>query len=180
MVKLLAAEQGKMPSSEGVPVFLRADELPKTDQVVSYVLQLKHLDAEEASQAFSQIIPLHPYGSIGVVPNSRSLVITENSNTILAYVALAQSGRPSPQRDESTRPSTSSVRMCLSVTEQLILLMGLDGDSSGMGVSGAYNKRPVSRHPARPGGRFGRTWLQTPHLTIPSRTPRGTPPRPAW
>jgi type II secretion system protein D len=143
MVKLLAAEQGRMPSTEGVPIYLRADDLPKTDQVVSYVLQLKHLDAEEASQAFAQIIPLHPYGSLGVVPNSRSLVITENSNTILAYVELAkQVDLPPSETKHKTIPLERAD--VLEVTEQLALLMGLDTPAGG-GPS-PYNKA-ASRTP---------------------------------
>lgn len=150
MVKLLAAESGKMPSSEGVPIFLRADELPKTDQVVSFVLQLKHLDAEEASQAFSQIIPLHPYGSIGVVPNSRSLVITENSNTILAYVELAKQVDlpPSETKHKTILLERADV---FEVADQLILLMGLDQSNAGSGGS-RYGKGGTSRPPTtRPG-----------------------------
>lgn len=149
MVKLLAAEQGRMPATEGVPIILRAEELPKTDQVVSYVLQLKHLDAEEASQAFSQIIPLHPYGSIGVVPNSRSLVITENSNTILAYVELARQVDlpPSETKHKTIHLERADV---LEVTEQLILLMGLDETSAGSSGTmysrrSATNRTPTAR-----------------------------------
>ncbi|HSI62511.1 MAG TPA: secretin N-terminal domain-containing protein [Candidatus Saccharimonadia bacterium] len=149
MVKLLAAEQGRMPSTEGVPIYLRAEELPKTDQVVSYVLQLKHLDAEEASQAFSQIIPLHPYGSLGVVPNSRSLVITENSNTILAYVELAKQVDlpPSETKHKTIHLERADV---LEVAEQIALLMGLDTVGASGGGGTPYNKG-ASRTP-RPAG----------------------------
>lgn len=149
MVKLLAADQGTMPAREGVPMFLRAEELPKTDQVVSYVLQLKHLDAEEASQAFTQIIPLHSYGSIGVVPNSRSLVITDNSNTILAYVELARQVDLPPS--ETTSKTIHLKRAdVLEVTEQLVALMGLDQPNAGGG--GMYSKSSASRtQTPRPG-----------------------------
>jgi general secretion pathway protein D len=149
MVKLLAADQGSPPAREGVPIFLRAEELPKTDQVVSYVLQLRHLDAEEASQAFSQIIPLHSYGSIGVVPNSRSLVITENSNTILAYVELARQVDLPPSE---TMSKTIHIQRAdvLDIAEQLVVLMGLDQGNAGGG--GMYSKPPGT---GRPAGRTG-------------------------
>jgi type II secretion system protein D len=167
MVKLLAAEQGKMPSSEGVPIILRADELPKTDQVVTHVLQLKHLDAEEASQAFSQIIPLHPYGSIGVVPNSRSLVITENSNTILAYVELARQVDlpPSETKHKTIHLERADV---LEVTEQLVLLMGLDESSAGSGGGGTtYSRQGGGNRAQTP-----RAGSPTPNVATPAGNPQ--------
>ncbi|MCE9518559.1 MAG: hypothetical protein K8R87_03180 [Verrucomicrobia bacterium] len=90
MVKIIAFEAGRNPASERVDMVLHADDLPKTDKVVSFVLPLNYLKSDEAAQAFSQIVPNHPYGKITAVPNARALVITENSNTIRAYIDLAK------------------------------------------------------------------------------------------
>ncbi|MEI6481734.1 MAG: secretin N-terminal domain-containing protein, partial [Candidatus Saccharibacteria bacterium] len=89
MVKVIAFEAGKNPASEHVEMVLHEQDLPKSDKIVSYVLNLSYLKSDEAAQAFSQIIPVHPYGKLVAVPNARKLVITENSNTILAYIELA-------------------------------------------------------------------------------------------
>lgn len=90
MVKIIAFEAGRNPASERVEMIVREADLPKSDKVVSYVLPLQYLKSDEAAQAFAQIVPNHPYGKIVAVPNARALVITENSNTILAYIDLAK------------------------------------------------------------------------------------------
>lgn len=90
MVKIIAFEAGRNPASERVDMVVHAEDLPKSDKVVSFVLPLQYLKSDEAAQAFSQIVPPHPYGKIVAVPNARALVITENSNTILAYLDLAK------------------------------------------------------------------------------------------
>ncbi len=90
MVKIIAVEAGRTPASERVDMVTREEDLPKSDTVVSFVLPLQYLKSDEAAQAFAQIIPNHSYGKITAVPNARALVITENSNTIRAYIDLAK------------------------------------------------------------------------------------------
>jgi len=89
MVKLLAFD-AKKPSMEGAPLIESAMDLPQTDQVVSHVVTLKFLNSEDATKAIDQVIPRHSYGVITPVPNARSLVITENSNTIRSIIALLE------------------------------------------------------------------------------------------
>lgn len=90
MLKVIAiTDSGKLPSSEGVPMILRETELPQSDQVVNFLLPLRYLQADEAAQAFAQIIQPHAYGKLTAVPNAQALLITENSNTIRAYLELA-------------------------------------------------------------------------------------------
>lgn len=86
--KLVAAETGSSPGQQQLPMVLDAEKLPETDQVVVHVTTLKHLSAEEAASTLQSAIPPHPYGKIVAVPNARSLVITEASQTIRAYLDL--------------------------------------------------------------------------------------------
>jgi len=86
--KLVAAETGSSPGQQQLPMVLDADKLPETDQVVVHVTTLKYLAAEEAANTLQSAIPPHPYGKIVAVPNARSLVITEASQTIRAYLDL--------------------------------------------------------------------------------------------
>lgn len=86
--KLVAAETGSSPGQQQLPMVLDADKLPETDQVVIHVTTLKYLAAEEAANTLQSAIPPHPYGKIVAVPNARSLVITEASQTIRAYLDL--------------------------------------------------------------------------------------------
>jgi general secretion pathway protein D len=87
MVKFLAFD-AKKPTMEGAPLIDSAMELPMTDQVVSHVVSLKYLNAEDATKAIDQVIPRHSYGVITPVPNAKALVITENSNTIRSIIEL--------------------------------------------------------------------------------------------
>lgn len=156
LFKLVAAEQGTAPSTQGVPVILRAEDLPETDQVVSHVIQLNYLQAEEASTALQQLIPLHPYGKILAMDNARALVITEASQTIRAYLALAkevdQPPMPTMQKTFVLQRATAS-----EVVEQLNGLLGLSGGTGGGG--GGQNPartgtvpRPVTNAPGQPPG----------------------------
>ncbi|MCX6848760.1 MAG: hypothetical protein NTY98_07555 [Verrucomicrobia bacterium] len=145
LFKLVATEGGgSLPSAQNVPMILRAEDLPDADQVVTHVLQLNHLSAEDASTAFQTIIPLHPYGRILAVPNSQSLVITEASQTIRAYIELAQQVDQPPM---ATVQKTIRIERAEAqeVIEQLETLLGLDKSSSssrsstggGMGGTGS-------------------------------------------
>lgn len=129
LFKLIAAEQGTNPSTQGVPLVLRAEDLPTNDQVVTHVIQLNYLQAEEASTAFQQLVPLHPYGKILAVANGQSLIITEASQTIRAYLDLARQVDAPPM--ETVHKTVRLERAeAAKVVEQLNSLLGL-GDNSG-------------------------------------------------
>lgn len=145
LFKLVAAEMGNMPSAQNVPVILRSEDLPDSDQVVMHLLALNHLSAEDASTAFQTIIPLHPYGKMLAVPNAQALVITEASQTIRAYLELAkQVDQPAAETIQKTIHIERAEAE--EVVEQLGTLLGLD--SGGGGRSGSS---PSSR-PAGGGG----------------------------
>jgi general secretion pathway protein D len=148
LFKLIAAEQGTNPSTQGVPLVLRSEDLPTNDQVVSHVIQLNYLQAEEASTAFQQLIPLHPYGKILAVANGQSLIITEASQTIRAYLDLAQQVDSPPMETihKTVRLERAAAEQ---VVEQLNSLLGLGGGSSNRSAS------PKSGGTARPPGAPG-------------------------
>lgn len=134
MVKVLAYDAGRKPSSEGVPLFLKAEDLPKTDQVVSFILPLNYLKSEEAAQAFLKIVPIHAYGDITPVPNARALAITENSNTIRAMIEMAKRLDVSPS--ETTHQTFQLERAdAKEVVEALSTLLGLSASTNGSSAS---------------------------------------------
>lgn len=148
LFKLVATEGGSLPSAQNVPMILRPEDLPDADQVVTHVLQLNHLSAEDASTAFQTIIPLHPYGRILAVPNSQSLVITEASQTIRAYLELAQQVDQPPM--ETVQKTIRIERAeAQEVVEQLEALLGLDKSSpAGRASAGGSAGAPGSSSPA--------------------------------
>jgi type II secretion system protein D len=150
MIKVLAVEQGKIPSSEGVEMILDAAKLPKSDKVVSFVLPLEYLKSDEAAQAFSQIIPPHAYGKMVAVPNSRALVITENSNTIRSYIELTKQVDVPPS--ETTHKSIHLERADAEETAQILsAMLGLD-QASGSKSSSPKASNPVAQQQQRPPG----------------------------
>lgn len=134
LFKLIAAEQGTAPSSQHVPMILRSEDLPEDDQVVTHVLQLNHLAADEAAAAFQQIVPLHPYGKMLAVANSQAIVITEASQTIRAYLDLAKQVDQPP-----TETQHKTIRLeraeASEVVEQLHALLGLSDEAGVLGAA---------------------------------------------
>jgi len=149
LYKLVAAETGSSPSQQNVPMILRAAELPQTDTVVMHVIQLSYLSADEAATAIQSAIPPHPYGKIVAVPNARSLVVTEASQTIRAYLELIKQLDLAPSQTiqktihlERTDPED--------MAKMLESLLGLKNE--GTGSTPRPNTPPaVPRAPATPG-----------------------------
>jgi len=150
LYKLVAAEMGSMPTAQNVPIILRSEDLPDTDQVVMHLLQLNHLSAEDASTAFQTIIPLHPYGKILAVPNTQALVITEASQTIRAFLELAKQVDQPPAE---TIQKTIRIQRAEAdeVVEQLGTLLGIEG-GGGRSTSPSRAAAPGG---APPGGAQG-------------------------
>lgn len=117
MVKILAFD-AKKPQTEGAPFFESAMDLPTTDQVVNFVVILKYLNGEDAIKAIEQVIPRHSYGVITAVPNAKALVVTENSNTVRAIIALLERLDTKPAETKSktfqiTRSDAEDIKKAL-------------------------------------------------------------------
>ncbi len=117
MVKILAFD-AKKPQTEGAPFFESAMDLPTTDQVVNFVVILKYLNGEDAIKAIDQVIPRHSYGVITAVPNAKALVVTENSNTVRAIIALLERLDTKPAETKSktfqiTRSDAEDIKKAL-------------------------------------------------------------------
>lgn len=150
MVKVLAYDAGRKPSSEGVPLFLRGEDLPLTDQVVSFILPLNHLKSDEAAQAFLKIVPIHAYGDITPVPNARALAITENSNTIRAMIEMAKrlDVAPSETSHQTFQLERADAK---EVVEALNSLLGLSGSTGAAGSAPAPRAiQPIQINNANP------------------------------
>ena len=151
MLKLLAFDAKKPPSEGGVPIFAKVDDLPKTDQVVNYFMPLIYIEPEDAAKVLSELIPPHSYGKISAVPNSRAIIITENSATIRSIVEMLKHLDAEPSRTTQktfllTRENAEDVKKALDEI--------LDTDKKGSGSSGggtsAYSGTTQQR-PAIPG-----------------------------
>lgn len=147
MVKLLSFD-AKKPQIEGVPLIESAMELPETDQVVSFVALLQYLSGEDAIKAIDQVIPRHSYGVITAVPNSKALVITENSNTIRAILALLErlDNPPAKTITKSFQLTRSDAEDVKGALEEIL---GTDEKKGGTSSGGGPTSRPST--PVQPG-----------------------------
>ena len=88
-LKIISYSGGKQPRSEGdVPIFSRVEDLPATDQIVSFFMPLTYITTEEAVRTFTMVIPNHVYGIVVPVPNASAVIITENTAVIRSLVEL--------------------------------------------------------------------------------------------
>lgn len=87
-LKLINYAGGKNVRGMGLPVITSAADLPESDSIVNYIMQLDHLSPEQAVQAFAQVVTLNPYGNITPMVNSGSIIITENTSVIRSLIKL--------------------------------------------------------------------------------------------
>ncbi len=154
MLKMLAVDSKKPTGEGGVPLYAKVEDLPKTDQVVNYFTTLTYIEPEDASKVLSELIPPHSYGKIAAVPNSRAIVITENSATIRSIVEMlkhldAEPSRTTQKSFQLTRENAEDVKTALD--EILDTEKKNSGGGSGSSGGGYTGQRPVNPQvPAQP------------------------------
>ena len=153
MLKMLAFDSKKPTGEGGVPTFARIEDLPKTDQVVNYFMPLTYIEPEDASKVLSDLIPPHSYGKIAAVPNTRAIVITENSSTIRSIVEMlkhldAEPSRTTQKTFQLTRENAEDVKTALD--EILDTEKKSNGGSSSGGSGGYTGQRPGTATPTSP------------------------------
>jgi type II secretion system protein D len=87
--KLLYSQSVANPNDEDLPFIIDAADLPAGEQVVTYVMPLKHIKPDEVVRAFTSIVKqFGNFGSITAVPNAASVIITENTSLIRRLIEL--------------------------------------------------------------------------------------------
>lgn len=74
----------------GLPVYTRAEDLPESHEVVTYVMTLKNIKPDDAKRTFEAVLMQQnsAYGSIAPVPNASSVIITDNTALIRMLIEL--------------------------------------------------------------------------------------------
>lgn len=137
MLKVMAFDSKKPPSEGGVKTYLKEEDLPSTDVVVNFVLPLTYLEPDDAAKIIGELVQPHSYGKLSPVPNSRALVITENSATVRQIVQIAKSLDVEPSRTiqrsfQLTRENAEDVKKALDE------ILDTDKKQAG-GSSGGYS-----------------------------------------
>ena len=136
-LKIIAYASGGQPSSEGLPMYTRVEELPEGDDVVTFIMPLEFIIPEEAAQTLTQVFPPHSYGVITPLTHAQALVITENSSTIRKMVEFREQVDVPPSKVEDRafdllRADAEEVAEALSA----ILELEESGQSGGGGGGG--------------------------------------------
>lgn len=133
------------------PLLFAADKLPQNgEEICTYVHSLKYIDPEDLKKTLSELVPLHAYGVLTPLPNSRGIVVTENSNTIRYIISLLEHLDVEPSRTEKrsfqlTRSSAEDVAKALAD------ILDLEGKGKSGGSSGkTATPAPVPQAPGAP------------------------------
>jgi len=96
---LTLATGGIQPRQRGIEYFTENDDLPDGDAVIGYVMTFDHIKPANAVSAFSQIVgQFGAFGSIAEIPNTASVIITENTSLIRRLIDLKREiDKPSAQ-----------------------------------------------------------------------------------
>lgn len=128
------------------PLIFDADKLPQNgEEICTYVHSLNYIDPEDLKKSLTDLVPLHNYGVLSPLPNSRGIVITENSNTIRYILELLKHLDVEPSRTEKrsfqlTRSSAEDVAKALAD------ILDLEGKGKTSGSGGGK----VASTPAQP------------------------------
>lgn len=150
---LTLATAGIRPTNRGVPIFTEQDPLPEGDAVISYVMPFTYIKPDEAIATFTQVIgQVNSYGSIAPVPNTASVIITENTSLIRKLITLKEEiDKPSSQVE-----SRFFAVQYADVTELATTLNDLVGNQEGGGNrtinNGSPNTANTANNPSIPGG----------------------------
>ncbi len=155
---LTLATGGPRPTNVDINVFNEETPLPDQDVVITYVMTLSHIKADQAVNIFTQVLgQTGPYGSISAVPNASAVVITEKASLIKSLIDL-QKTIDVPGSIQSTRFIKVQYADVTEIAETLSELLGAQEDSGGTAgvqrnpVSTAGNANPPGAQPAAGGG----------------------------
>ncbi len=95
-LKIIAYASDKKLTSEGLRVVTSPLDLPKNDEVVTFIMPVTYLTSEDAATAFTDIVDLHPYGKVTALTNASAIVVTESATVIRHMLELQPSIDVSP------------------------------------------------------------------------------------
>lgn len=145
-MKLIAfGEPAKNLSSEELPIYTTPFQLPEKEVVVTYIMTVDNISSEDAAEAFSEVVQLHPYGKIIPLKNSKAVIITENTPTIRTLINLRDHIDVSPVR--SVDKAFPLLRAdAEEVAEALVNILGLESqDGSGAGGNASRRASATNR-----------------------------------
>ena len=150
VVKVLGP--GKNPRQVGIPIFSDLGDVPRGEQVVSYLMRLRYLDPIETAGVLQQYIPQGNQVNFTALEKAGALIATADATTVRRLVELVGS------LDQPLAPVTEKwIRLERATADKAIEFLnsvfdsksGSAGGSTGGGQPGAGTTVNVS-NPRRP------------------------------
>jgi general secretion pathway protein D len=147
---------GKNPRTGGVPIYSEPDQLPETEQIVSFLFQLDYADPTELAQTLTQAFPANQVlqgASFTALPKAGALLVTENTAIIRQVIQIVQKlDHPAPKVE--SRFFKLQRADAKDIQEKLTdILTKKDASApAGAGVAPVANSRQVVRVPTTPEG----------------------------
>jgi len=90
-MKVISIAGGRNPRSQGVKVFAAGETLPEGEQIISYIMKLNFLTAQDAGPIFTQhFAPTPPFGSVVAVNSANALLITESATVVREMIRMQE------------------------------------------------------------------------------------------
>ena len=89
IVKVLGP--GKNPRSVSIPIFSDVADLPRGEQIVSYLMRLRYLDPIETAGVLQQYIPPGNSVNFTALEKAGALIVTDDANTVRKLADLVNS-----------------------------------------------------------------------------------------
>ncbi|MEO0414666.1 MAG: secretin N-terminal domain-containing protein, partial [Verrucomicrobiota bacterium] len=87
-LKIVNYTGDKSIRAQELPVITDPTLLPRTEQVINYVMNLDHVSPDEAISTFAQIVTLNPYGTMTPLKNGKSIVINESTPVLRMLINI--------------------------------------------------------------------------------------------
>lgn len=99
MVRVIGPAKGPNVANQAIRLLATEEEVPDSDDVVSYFMPLEFLDPISTQQIFTQLLqPPNPFGKIVAAPNASALIITDKGSIIRELIRLREKIDVAPSR----------------------------------------------------------------------------------
>ena len=127
---------GKPTRGAGLPIYGDISTIPDTEQVITYILRLRFLDAQETAGVLGQYIPPSQSIAFTALKSANAMLITDTARSVRRLVGLVS------QLDQPAAP----------VTERFFALKRAEAAKAVEFLNGVFETKSTGTTPGQPGG----------------------------
>lgn len=89
MVRVIGPSKAPSVANQAIRLLCRVEDIPDSDDVVSYFMPLEYLDPMATQQLFQQLLqPPNPFAKVVAAPNAAALIVTDKGSIIHELIKL--------------------------------------------------------------------------------------------